>query len=134
MDNFVQKAIKITNNLKNGPLTHVPYPSNEFKAELNYIAIGSFSYYSNETVDLVCTISCNFVKAKQLNSKSQIDTYEQPLQTFTVNVKEKSQTQRFGLVWFKINSVSDYLRFSFKDIDGNSISKDIKVQLVVYLR
>jgi len=131
---FVQKSVLLKANLKKqkGVLIYKPTPSNEFVTS-KYISIASVSVKNNETelTELMCSISCNFVKAQITNQDNKIVSYEQPLQSFLVSARKQSVT-RFNPMWFSTNSVSDELKISIKDFENVLVTKDLDFQLIVY--
>jgi len=133
MNNTVSKSVLIKGSLKSGKLKYKPYPTNEFIENYRSISIGSVSFISNEQIDTVFHISCNFIKAQKYDADFQVVSYEQPLQNFLVNNK-KNQSKVFNLIWFPINSVSEDLIFTFQDFQGNLANNDIEVAITVFFR
>jgi len=131
----IQKSVQIKGNLKinQGILKYKPYPSREFNNTYKLIAIDNAAYFSNEPVNTVCTLTCNFVKSQAYNTNYQISSYEQPLQSFVINTNKKFQLKNFTIAWFVINSVSEELVFTFRDFDTNLLDKDIDVSLTFFL-
>ena len=80
--NFAEKSVIVTGNLKDGPLSYVCYPSNEFSQNRWLIAINSVTFDSTETLAKTCCVSCNFVTAKKRSANGEIEIYQEPLNIF----------------------------------------------------
>jgi len=130
---FVRKSIQIKANLSSQRLSYKPYPSTEFNNTFKFIAIESIAYFTNEEIDTVCTLSCNFVKSQAYNDRDQITSYEQPLKSFVINVAKKHQVRNFSLIWFVINSISEDLILSVQNFDKTIMKNNVDISVTIAL-
>jgi len=80
--NVAEKSVCVKGNLKNGSLTYVCYPANEFSGPKWLLAINSVVFDSNEVISATCKISCNFITNKTRRSNGDLVIEEQVLNTF----------------------------------------------------
>jgi len=135
MEMEVLKSFIINGNLQDGKLLYKPYPSDEFST-LKYISISSVAYQVKSEVPIqnVCSISCNFVKAKRFDKDFKVVSYEQPMQSFLINNSKTLQLTRYNFAWFRFNSISEELIFSFRDFKNKLFTSNTDISLTVYLR
>ena len=86
---FVHKTVKITGNLNsNGKLSYRLCPNTGFSNGRWCLGISSLCFESNLNIlNLFCTAATNFCVAQQF-SQADIQTYEEPLATFHVNLSK----------------------------------------------
>ena len=82
--NFAEKSVIVNGNLKDGPLTYVCYPINEFSQAKWPIALNSVSFDSGETLSKTCSITCNFVTGKKRSNRGEVEFYQEPLNIFHI--------------------------------------------------
>ena len=80
--NYAEKSVLVTGNLKDGAITYVFYPINEFSQARWLIAVNSVTYDSVENISKTCAISCNFVTSKKRSANGEIEIYQEPLNVF----------------------------------------------------
>ena len=116
----VSKSIVLKANLQSEKLVYRPI-EDEFQRRLSYIAISGVSYKYASHVNSALAISCNHVTARKFNNEQKrIENYEVPLTTFQVkssNSTDNLTVQRITPVWFNINTLSENLEFSFRNIE-----------------
>lgn len=131
---LVKKSVCLKGNLlqQSGVLRYKPCPSNEFTNNVKHIAVGSISLLNkgSDTTEVICTVSCNLVKAQNIQNNDKVMSYEQPLQTF-ITPKKYSVT-RFNPVWFTVNSLSEELVITVKDFDNANLKKNYEIQVIMY--
>jgi len=134
-DSVVVKSVRVTGNLKNDNFIFRPFPSDELN-HFRFVSINSVSWFCEENVNEILTVSCNMIKSQKYSSGfGEIITEEHPLVTFQLKSQNNmSNCVRFPLSWFTINSLSDKLQFTFKNFDDQSVNKNCKISIIVYKR
>ena len=103
---FVSKAVQISGNLNYQPLVYKLCPTNELSEGSWHIAIGAVSFESNETLNSLCTLSCNLVQSQKFSDSNQVVTYKEPLVSFIIKtVASPSGSRgiyRFGIKHLKV--------------------------------
>ena len=134
MNDFVYKSVSIKGNLKkSGKLFYRPCPNNELRNTLSCLSIASIAFIAKKEIETPCFITCNFVKSQKFDENSRIESYENTLQSFLIN-NQKYQLTRYNFSWFKFNSLSEELVFSFKNFEDDLLKDDVDVTLTVNFR
>ena len=132
---FVSKAVQVSGNLSSNQIVYTLCPPNEFSEGVWNVAISNVAYESNENLNVFCTVSCNLVQSQKISDANQVVSYQMPLASFliktTSTVSSGSRSfYRFDPLWFRINSFSDQLRFTFTN---PKTSENLNVNCTVYL-
>ena len=98
----VTKSIIVKGNLRNGKLVYTCYPINEFGQGKWKLAIQSIVFDSTETISTTCLITSNFVTSKRRAPDGDINSYQQPLNTFHLKTTSTAIRGifRFGKICF----------------------------------
>jgi len=98
--NFAEKSIFVKGNTKNGKLSYVCYPINEFSNHKWLIAINAVIFDSSKTLSSTLKISCNFVTGQQRFHSGDIKNLEQPLNSFHIKTSTSASRGifRFGYI------------------------------------
>jgi hypothetical protein len=131
LKNFTIKSALLQGPIKK-KLVYQLCPSTEFSEGVWNLSIASVSYSTNNPDDKkdIFSISCNVVKSQKLSSSNEIENYNQPLNTFLIETKKK-QTIYFNAHWFRINAISNELKFTIKNETNSTIEYDGLVYLHV---
>jgi hypothetical protein len=115
-------------------VTYKLCPGTEFSEGVWNLSLLSLTYSvitSDQTNKEVFSISCNQVKGHQFSSSNEVESYNQPLSTFIVDHKLKTKNVNFEKLWFHINSISNELKFSFKNESNEAFEYDCEIYLQV---
>jgi hypothetical protein len=116
-------------NVKNS-LKYQLCPSTEFSEGLWNISIASINFSCREqNVKEQCNVSCNLVKAQKFNSKQEVQSYQQPFALLLFQTGVKSI--QFDKTWFLINCLSNELKISIQNLNGDDLLIDCDVQILV---
>lgn len=80
--NYAEKSVLVTGNVKDGAISYICYPINEFSEARWLVAINSVSFDSVENISKTCSISCNFVTTQKRSTNGQIEIQQEPLNVF----------------------------------------------------
>ena len=88
--NFAEKSVLVNGNLKDGPITYVCYPINEFSQTKWLIALNSVTFDSVENISKTSSITCNFVTGKKRSERGEVEIYQEPLNVFHIKTSQNA--------------------------------------------
>ena len=126
---FATKAVQVSGNLSSNQIVYRLCPPNEFSEGVWNVAIANVGYESNENLNVFCTVSCNLVQSQKISDSNQVISYQMPLTAFLIKTVATVASgslsfYRFDPIWFRINSFSDQLRFTFTNPKTNQTLLD----------
>ena len=135
--NTVLKSVLLNGNIKEGKLSYRPI-GNEFSTNYNLIAIGNVFLKPNEPINIGVSISCNYVTNEKFNPNPILCTYEDSLQVLKVKFAKSDEGPivcRFTPIWFRINSLSEELQFTFRNLETlQEVKSDILVTMTIFFK
>lgn len=96
------KTFQLNGKLSEGALKYRPL-KNEFQTNDWNIKILSVAFISqtNEEINEVITISCNFVTGEMYSASEELITYEQPVQMFQLKLTQTNKKTAFRNQFYK---------------------------------
>lgn len=87
--NYADKSVLIEGNTKDGLISYICYPVNQFLPNKWRIAINGVVFDSNQNISSTVVITCNFVTSQQ-RINGDIRSFEQPLTEFHLKTSPTS--------------------------------------------
>jgi hypothetical protein len=124
------KSVLIKGKIKD-KLVYDLCPSTEFSEGIWNLCLVSLSYSTNinENIKDIFSISCNVAKSQKFTATKEIETYNQPLNSFLLDSSLKKNTIYFNTQWFHINALSNQVKFCIK----NETTEEILFESTIYL-
>lgn len=112
---FKTKCVSVSGNLKQNNISYKLCPNTEFSTGKWQISISVVCLEAKEDINTFCSITSNFSVENRFSSKGELESYEQPLVTFQINLRKSGKSvQRFSNpIWLNINRLSDEILFRF---------------------
>jgi hypothetical protein len=125
------KSVIISGNLNvKNSVKYQLCPSTEFSEGLWNISVASIAFTCREqNVREHCNLSCNLVKAQKFSDRQEVQSYQQPFALFMLETGIK--TIQFDKTWFLINCVSNELKISIENVNGDNLLVDCDVQILI---
>lgn len=133
------KSLLLNGNLKNlnGELK-LKIPFEELRIGLWQICILDVGFEALEKINLIVSISTNFVTDIKYNQSDFIETYSPTLSL--ILLKNTSATSTKSVVhleknWFFVNNLSEHLNLNFKNVsDNNPVNSNCNVYVTVLMQ
>lgn len=133
------KSILLNGNLKtgNGELK-IKIPFEEIRRGLWQLCILNVGYEALEKVNLITSISSNFVTDVRYNQNDIIETFSPSLALVLLkntSSNEFKSVQQLEKNWLFVNNLSEYLTLNFNNVRNNQkISIDCNLYVTVLLQ
>lgn len=133
------KSILVNGNVKklNGELK-VKIPFEEIRQGLWQLCILNVAYEASEKVNLISSISTNYITDVRYNQSDIIETYSPSLALILLkntSTTEFKAVQQFEKNWFFVNNLSEQLILNFQNVKNNQkVTNDINLYVTVLLQ